>query len=146
LAAAGHSVVVTGSVAERPRCLAVARSAGLGRDSVVAGELDLAGLAALVAGARLLVSGDTGVAHLASGYATPSVILFGPTSPARWGPPTGGPFTVIWRGATGDPHGRWVDSALRDIGSDEVLKAAEVRLGDSSLSKLRPHYSNSADE
>ena len=134
LAAAGHSVVVTGSVAERPRCLAVARSAGLGRDSVVAGELDLAGLAALVAGARLLVSGDTGVAHLASGYATPSVILFGPTSPARWGPPTGGPFTVIWRGATGDPHGRWVDSALRDIGSDEVLQAAEVRLGDSSLS------------
>jgi hypothetical protein len=34
----------------------------------------------------------------------------------------------IWRGATDNPHGRWVAPALLDIGSDEVLKAAEARL------------------
>ena len=28
--------------------------------------------------------GDTGIAHLASALGTPSVILFGPTSPERW--------------------------------------------------------------
>jgi ADP-heptose:LPS heptosyltransferase len=137
LASAGHSVVLTGSAVERRRCFAVARCAGLDRDSILAGDLDLAGLAALMASARLLISGDTGIAHLATAYATPSVLLFGPTSPLRWGPPAGGPFTVIWRGATGNPHGRWVDPALLEIGSSEVLEAAEARLGDSNLSWQR---------
>jgi ADP-heptose:LPS heptosyltransferase len=128
LARAGHSVCITGSASESDRCMAVARSAGLSPDCVLAGTLDLGGLAALVAGARLVVSGDTGIAHLASAYATPSVVLFGPTSPTRWGPPVGGPSTVIWRGVAGDPHGRWVNRALLDIGSKEVLEAAEARL------------------
>lgn len=128
LALAGHSVCITGSASERDRCLVVARSAGLGNDCVLAGSLDLGGLAALVAGARLVISGDTGIAHLASAYATPSVVLFGPTSPARWGPPAKAPSTVMWRGATGDPHGRQVDPGLLDIGSEDVLEAAEARL------------------
>jgi ADP-heptose:LPS heptosyltransferase len=130
LASGRHDVVITGSARERRRCLAVARAAALEPDCVLAGRLDLAGLAALVAAARLVISGDTGIAHLASAYQTPSVILFGPTSPRYWGPPADGPFTVIWRGVTGDPHGRWVHPALLDIGSDEVLAAAEARLGD----------------
>jgi ADP-heptose:LPS heptosyltransferase len=145
LSASGYSVVVTGSAAERTRAVAVARRAGLDQDSVLAGDLDLARLAALVASARLLISGDTGIAHLASAYATPSVVLFGPTSPLQWGPPAGGPYTVIWRGVTGNPHGRWTDPALLDIGSEEVLKAAEARLGAASLSQLRPDYPNSAE-
>jgi ADP-heptose:LPS heptosyltransferase len=133
LAWAGHPVVITGSAGERTRCLAVARSAALNPDCVLAGALDLAGLAAVVAAARLVISGDTGIAHLASAYDTPSVILFGPTSPQQWGPPAEGPFTVIWRGVTGDPHSQWAHPALLEIGSDEVLAAAEARLGD-----LRP--------
>lgn len=136
LASAGHSVVITGSAAERSRCLALARCADLDQDAVLAGNLDLTDLAALVASARLVISGDTGIAHLASAYATPAVILFGPTSPTRWGPPAGGPATAIWRGVTGDPHGRSVDQALLEIGSDEVLEAAEARLGDLNLTKL----------
>ncbi len=136
LALAGQSVCITGSASERRRCLAVAQSAGLSPQCVVAGTLDLGGLAALVAGARLVVSGDTGIAHLASAYATPSVILFGPTSPERWGPPAMSPATVIWRGVTGNPHGRSADPALLDIGSDEVLAAAEARLGSLSLGLL----------
>jgi ADP-heptose:LPS heptosyltransferase len=129
LAADGHLVVITGSARERARCLAVARSAQLDPERVLAGALDLAGLAAVVAAARLVISGDTGIAHLASAYQAPSVVLFGPTSPRRWGPPAEGPFTVIWRGVTGDPHSRWVHPALLDIGSHEVLAAAEARLG-----------------
>ena len=128
LALAGHSVCITGSASERDRCLAVARSAGLGSDWVMAGDLDLGGLAALVADARLVISGDTGIAHLASAYATPSVVLFGPTPPGRWGPPAQAPATVIWRGVTGDPHGRRIDPTLLDVGTDEVLEAAEARL------------------
>jgi ADP-heptose:LPS heptosyltransferase len=53
---------------------------------VLAGRTDVGELAALVAGARLVVCGDTGVGHLATGYGTPSVLLFGPNPPAIWGP------------------------------------------------------------
>ena len=35
-------------------------------------------MSAVVARARMVVCGDTGVAHLASAYGTPSVLLFGP--------------------------------------------------------------------
>ncbi|WP_260615114.1 MFS transporter, partial [Streptomyces sp. WAC05292] len=43
------------------------------------------GLAALVAHARCVVAGDSGVAHLASALRTPSVVLFGPVAPRLWG-------------------------------------------------------------
>ena len=54
---------------------------------MLAGETDLLTLAATIAHARLLLCGDTGLAHLATAFGTPSVVLFGPTPPARWGPP-----------------------------------------------------------
>jgi ADP-heptose:LPS heptosyltransferase len=94
----GHDVVVTGSAAQRPRAAAaVAAAAGLPTAAVLAGRTPLAELVALIAGARLLVSGDTGVAHLASAYRTPSVVLFGPAPVDEWGPPADGPH----RGANG---------------------------------------------
>ena len=40
------------------------------------------------------------------GLRRPSVLLFGPTPPARWGTPHGGPHTVLWHGERpGDPLG-----------------------------------------
>jgi ADP-heptose:LPS heptosyltransferase len=85
--AADHRVVVTGSAAERDLAMTVANAAGLPEAAVLAGELDLAELSALVADASLVVANDTGVGHLATAYGTPSVVLFGPTPPRRWGPP-----------------------------------------------------------
>jgi ADP-heptose:LPS heptosyltransferase len=125
LAADGHHVVVTGSPAEEPLAARVARLAGLAEDRVLAGRTDVGGLAALVAYARLVVCGDTGIAHLATGYRTPSVLLFGPTPPAEWGPLIDlDRHTVLWhpeirRSARyGGPH-----PALAGIGVDEVLAA-----------------------
>jgi ADP-heptose:LPS heptosyltransferase len=92
---------------------------------VLAGRTDLAQLAAQVASARLLVSGDTGIAHLASACGTPSVLLFGPTAPSRWGPPEDGPHRVLWHGdGSGDPWGEEPDPALLAISSEEVAEAA----------------------
>lgn len=104
LSAAGHRVVVTGSGGERPLAGRVAAAAGLPDRAVLAGRTGLAELAGLVARARLVVSGDTGVGHLATGYGTPSVLLFGPTPPQQWGPPPDRPqHRVLWRGPTGLP-------------------------------------------
>lgn len=128
-AAEGYDVVVTGGPDERGLAEAVAAGAGLPSAAVLAGRTDLEVLAAQVSAARLLVSGDTGVAHLASAFSTPSVVLFGPTPPSRWGPPADGPHTVLWHGdGTGDPWGDRVDPALLRITVTEVVAAAEQLL------------------
>jgi len=65
----------------------------------MAGKLDLAGLWHLLAGAAVLVSPDTGVAHLARLTGTPAVVLFGPGSPIISGPGRfwhDSPFAVVW--------------------------------------------------
>ena len=93
----GERVVLTGGAEDRERAQAVAALAGLPEESVMAGHLDLTGFAALVAAARLVITADTGAAHLASAYRTPSVVVFGPAPPEEWGPPAGGPHIVLTR-------------------------------------------------
>ena len=47
---------------------------------------DLPLFLAVLARAKVFVAGDTGPLHFAAGLGVPTVSLFGPTSPARWGP------------------------------------------------------------
>jgi ADP-heptose:LPS heptosyltransferase len=118
-------VVVTGGAAERELAQAVAKSAGISPERVLAGQTDILDLAALVAAAGLVISGDTGIAHLATALRTPSVVLFGPTPPSRWGPPPDRPrHRVIWKGQTGDPNGPAPHPGLLEIQVDDVLQAA----------------------
>jgi ADP-heptose:LPS heptosyltransferase len=86
LVGAGRPVVVTGGAGEEAL---VARVAGRPRPGVVAlaGAVDLAGLAEVLAGAGAVVCGNTGPAHLAAAVGTPVVSLYAPTVPAvRWRP------------------------------------------------------------
>ena len=118
-------VLITGSAAERDLAEEVARTAGLPADRVLAGRTDIGALCDLVAGAGLVVSGDTGIAHLASAYGTPSVVLFGPVDPAQWGPPAG-PHVALARPARrrGARFADEPDPALLAIGVEEVVEAA----------------------
>ncbi|MEU4387344.1 glycosyltransferase family 9 protein [Promicromonospora sp. NPDC023805] len=134
LVAQGHYVVLTGSEAEQDLCARVRLEADAGgavRDT--SGRLGLPALAGLVSTARLVVSGDTGIAHLATAYGTPSVTLFGPTPPALWGP-TLDPHrhVVIWHGRRGaprrDPNAGRLDPALARTAVDEVVAACESML------------------
>jgi ADP-heptose:LPS heptosyltransferase len=136
LAGDGLHVVLTGTRSERPLAEAVAARAGLDRGAVIAGDTDLVRLAGIVASARLVLAGDTGVGHLATALGRPSVLLFGPTSPARWGPPPDRPIhAVLWAGVPGDPHGDEPSDGLLAIAVDDVIDAARERLGaDVSLS------------
>ena len=129
----GHPVVVTGVPAERDLCALVAAATPGVEDWC--GRLDLRGLTDRVASAGLLLCGDTGVAHLATAVGTPSVLLFGPTDPARWGPALDAHLhEVLWHprdgDPAGDPHGAEVDVRLARTGVDEVLLAADRLLDD----------------
>jgi ADP-heptose:LPS heptosyltransferase len=124
LADAGDDVRITGGPAEVELARSVASAAGLGDDAVLAGRTTSLELAAVVAAARVVVCGDTGVAHLATAYRRPSVVLFGPVSPALWGPPPRPQHVVLWHGdGTGDPWGTELDPALAQVTVDEVLAA-----------------------
>lgn len=133
-------VVVTGTPDEAGLARAVLRGAGLPAERSMAGRTDLAQLARLVASARLVVCGDTGIAHLASAFGTPSVVLFGPTPPAWWGPPPDGPHLVLWKGATdarggiehADPHATAPDQRLLRITAEEVVAAASEMMSRSA--------------
>ncbi|CAN5222118.1 glycosyltransferase family 9 protein [soil metagenome] len=86
LADQGRRVVVTGGPGERAL---TARVAGPGRPGVVdlGGRTDMAALAEVLAGAEVVVVGNTGPAHLAAAVGTPVVSLYAPTVPAaRWRP------------------------------------------------------------
>jgi ADP-heptose:LPS heptosyltransferase len=86
LVAAGRPVVVTGGAAETELTAYVA---GESRAEVrdLGGRTSFAELAEVLAGARCLVVGNTGPAHLAAAVGTPVVSLFAPTVPAvRWRP------------------------------------------------------------
>jgi heptosyltransferase-3 len=63
------------------------------------GRLDFGGLAALLRDAAVYVGPDTGITHLAAACGTPTVAIYGPTSPELIGPwPVGG-LAAPWRPA-----------------------------------------------
>ena len=116
----GHRLVITGGPAERSLAERVAAASG----APTMLDLPLLQLLSTVAAARLVVCGDTGIAHAASNYRTPSVLLFGPVRPAEWGPPDDPVHRVIFAGdGTGDPHGTEPDPSLLRITVPDVLDA-----------------------
>ena len=121
---ARRRVVITGSASEAALAQHVAARAGVATADVVAGRTSLLELAALVASASRVVCGDTGIAHLATAFRTPSVTLFGPVSPAEWGPPADrDDHRVLWAGRRGDPHGSTTDDGLLEITVADVVAA-----------------------
>jgi ADP-heptose:LPS heptosyltransferase len=70
------------------------------------------------------VCGDTGVAHLATAFGRPSVLLFGPTPPGEWGPPPERTrHRVLWAGEVGDPLAPGPTPGLLAIGVEDVVAA-----------------------
>ncbi|MBF4606977.1 glycosyltransferase family 9 protein [Curtobacterium sp. VKM Ac-1393] len=79
----GVPVVVTGSAGERALTASVAGATGID----LGGRTTPAELAAVLAGAEVVVVGNTGPAHLAAAVRVPIVSLFSPVVPAvKWAP------------------------------------------------------------
>jgi ADP-heptose:LPS heptosyltransferase len=85
LAVDGYQVVVTGTAREQPVVRSVIEA--MRHPAVdLCGVTTLGALAVLIAHARLLVSNDTGVSHIAAAVRTPSVIVCCGSDFRRWAP------------------------------------------------------------
>lgn len=63
----------------------------------LSGLTSIGSLGGVVLLLSVLLTNDSGPAHIAYALRTPAVTLFGETDPDRWGPPSSGPFRVIRR-------------------------------------------------
>lgn len=104
----GWPLVLTGSPDEVPLAAELdrgLRAAGAPPSLVhrLAGRTSLGGMAAIVAGSRLLVSNDTGVSHVAAGLRHPSVIIASGSDVHRWAPLDAQRHRVLWADAACRP-------------------------------------------
>jgi len=83
IAAAGVPSVIVGGKEDQDAGDAILAAAG---GLNLAGITSLAGTAAVIDGSRLLVSGDSGVLHIAAGLGVPTVSLFGAGIAKKWAP------------------------------------------------------------
>jgi heptosyltransferase-3 len=89
----GVAVIVTGSAAEKDRAEEIVRSCGAGCHNF-AGKTSIATYAALLQQCRFFIGVDSAGLHIAAAVGTPTVGIFGPSSPVSWAP-VGGKHLVI---------------------------------------------------
>jgi heptosyltransferase-2 len=90
----GLPVLLLGSGKESALCQQIADAAP-GACRVLAGQTSLMDAMALIAGARDLVSNDSGLMHVAAAFGIPQVAVFGSTSPEHT-PPLNPRAKVLW--------------------------------------------------
>jgi ADP-heptose:LPS heptosyltransferase len=95
LAALGLQIVLTGSK-EESRLTAVTALHMKSPAIDLGGKTSLGTLAALVSKARLVLSNDTGISHVANAVKTPSVVLFSVPDMDRWAPRDRQLHRVLW--------------------------------------------------
>ena len=81
----GARILLTGSPAEIPLGEALAQSAKVEAINLI-GRTTLMQLGALIESCDLYLTCDSGPMHIAAAVGTPTIALFGPTSPTRHGP------------------------------------------------------------
>lgn len=137
-------LLIPGSADERARAedLRVQLPASVReRVHVLAGRTDLATLAAVLRACRLVLTGDTGLMHVAAAAGTPLVALFGPESPVRYGPVGSGPVRVLcgvvpcgpclcYKNHKRAPCGAEPAACMLAIDTGDVLRACEELLAE----------------
>lgn len=95
----------------------------LGTENVLlAQNLSLPHLAAVLQRCRLFLGHDSGISHIAAAVDTPCVLLFGPTDPAVWAPANPGVKVI---GAPGGDLGGLSVSSVRDAIEGELHREAD---------------------
>lgn len=132
LNAFGIKTVVVGGKEDRQQGEVIV-GGGLGLN--LAGLTSLAETAAVIQNSAMLLSGDSGVLHIAVGLGVPTVSLFGPGSVKKWAP-QGERHIVINKGLSCSPCTTFGNTppcphdtrCMRDITVDEVVNAVTMLL------------------
>lgn len=83
----GYAIALSGGPAAGERDYAEQVASGAGGDVLnLVGKLSFGESAELVRRAKLFIGPDTGATHVAAATGTPTIALFGPSDPVRWGP------------------------------------------------------------
>lgn len=93
-ARSGGTLLLLGDAEARPAAAQIARRIGVPcRD--LTGRTSLVVLGAIIARLNLLLTNDSGPAHIAYALGTPTLALFSIGDPTRYGPPRPGPYRVL---------------------------------------------------
>lgn len=127
LADIGYQIVLTGTTEETELTDAVARK--MKSPAIdLAGRTDLGTVAALVSGARLVLSNDTGMSHVAAALKTSSMVLFEAANSLRWAPQNRRLHKPVWR--------------AMGVHADEVLALAKAHLDEINASSSEQRAEN----
>jgi heptosyltransferase-2 len=137
LRGSGCEVVACGGSGDGDACAAVAEGSG-GACVSLAGRTSLGAQAALCARAHVVVSNDSGLAHLAAAAGAPTVTIFGSTSSA-WTAPLGARVRIVQRPPVCSPcfrrtcaigYGCLVSVGVRDVAAAiDALAGADAGRG-----------------
>lgn len=130
----GRPVVVAWGPGERTLAEEIADRGGPG--VTVAPPTTIPELAHLLAGAHLVIGGDTGTVHLAASLGVPTLGIFLATDPVRNGP-RGRVTAVVSAARPGSRRGRARTGLAGVLGVEEVLAAAEHLLAGHGEKSLR---------
>lgn len=127
----GYKVVVVGGRGDRAEGELIAGAGGLN----LTGLTTLTETAAVIARSRLVISGDSGVLHIAVGLGLPTVSLFGPSNVAKWAP-KGEKHIVLHSKLECSPCSKFGTlppcpndaRCMKEITADQVLEAAVILL------------------
>lgn len=138
--AADLDVVFSGSAGEQALIDAARQAMSVPAVSL-AGRLDVPGLAALVHGARLVLTNNSGPSHLAAAMGTPVVTLYAQTNPQHT--PWQARARVLWQDVpcrhclkSVCPQGH--QRCLMDVGVAQVVQAAGGLLAADDMARARP--------
>lgn len=120
----GVRIVLLGGAGDMPLAKTI-RDSMETEPLMLTGKLTLDELIVAISGLDVLVSGDTGPAHLAAAVGTPVVGLYGATSARRYGP-VGEKHIIIDKSSTtacAQARSQEINPCMEAIRCDEVLKA-----------------------
>lgn len=124
----GRAIAFTGGSSQREKAMLQALADRKPGVAVLPAPEPLELLLAVLAQAKLLITGDTGPMHFAAGLGVPTLSLFGPTSAQRWAP-------------LGAPH-RWMQGGLCPCsGHSAVCSAAHPCMAAITPDRVYEEYS-----
>jgi len=123
----GGTIVILGGPEERDRRLGERLAEMCGAPTLnLAGRESLPEMGAVIARLDVLVTNDSGPAHIAYALGTPTVTVFGFTDPAEWGPLDAARHRVIAPGEPDPPERRILSIGIEPVtrAAQEVMRAA----------------------